>query len=126
MKSKQKKTDVLELFFPPGMLEEFEISDYSIKESPEAFGEIYTIELTEKSIVPRLPAGYENRPVRQKGFTCKEILDFPIRGRKAVLLIRRRKWKVEGYPGILMKEIELTDEGVKLSREFAFFFEGND
>ncbi len=110
-------------FLPPGTLEDFEITNFCEEGSTEDFGEVYHIELTEKHYIP---TGFDGKRMRQKGYRVKRILDFPIRGRKTILEYRRRKWKIEGEPGIYLRPMEINAEGVKLSREFAFFFSEED
>jgi hypothetical protein len=125
-KEKEKKMAIerlLRKFLPAGTLEDFTITDFQEDGSVEAFGETYYIELTEKKYIP---SGFEGKQVRQKGYRNKRVLDFPIRGRKTVLVYRRRKWQVEDEPGIYMRPLTITAAGVKLSPEFAFFFTEED
>ena len=121
-----KAEELVVHFLPEGLLDDFELTNFDILESPEAFGETYTIELTEKNIVPLMPEEQAGVHIRQKGFSTRRVLDFPIRGRKTILQLRRRKWQISGSPGIYMRSISVTAHGVKLSKEFAFFFEGED
>ncbi len=110
-------------FLPPGTLEDFEVTNFIEEGSAEEFGETYYIELTEKKYIP---SGFEGKQMRQKGYRIKRVLDFPIRGRKTVLEYKRRKWQIEGEPGIYIRPMEINAKGVKLSTEFAFFFSEED
>jgi len=110
-------------FLPPGTMEDFEVTNFLEEGSPEEFGETYYIELTEKKYIP---AGFEGKRMRQKGYRIKRVMDFPIRGRKTVLEYKRRKWQIEGEPGIYIRPMEINAKGVKLSTEFAFFFSEED
>lgn len=128
--SNQKKQiftgDPIALFLPPGTLDFFEIEGHEILPSPEMFGETYVIKLVEKNIKPSVPAGHDADRLRFKGYSMKTLSDFPVRGRKFYLSIRRRKWQIEGVPGVIMRDITIEQEGVKLTSDFAFFFEGED
>ena len=114
---------IVRKFLPAGTLEEFTITDFKEEPGKEEFDETYYIELTEKEYKP---SGFEGSQIRQKGYSIKQVIDFPVRGRKTVLVYRRRKWKIEGKAGIYMRLLEINAEGVKLSPDFAFFFTEED
>lgn len=63
---------------------------------------------------------------RPNGYTEETLLnDFPIRDRKAVLHIRRRRWTdPEGHNEVLDYGELLGAEGTRLSRELAAFLKG--
>lgn len=115
------------LLLPEGILEYFEYAGYERKSKEESkpYGEI-TIILEEKNVVPKLPEEYRNKQVRQKGFKEIRVDDFPLRGKKVKLLLRRRVWQIEGVEGQYKREILATYPGTKLEKEFAIFFEGGD
>jgi len=130
MKKKEKMEkiqELAELFLPEGILEYFEYTGYERKSKEESkpYGEV-TIILVEKNTVPKLPAEYCDRKIRQKGFKEIKVDDFPVRGKKVKLLLRRRVWQIEGVDELYKKEILTTYPGTKLEKEFAFFFEGGD
>lgn len=122
-----KLQGLAELFLPEGILEYFEYAGYERKSKEESkpYGEI-TIILEEKNVVPKLPEEYRDKKVRQKGFKEIRVDDFPIRGKKVKLLLRRRVWQIEGVEELHKKEILTTYPGTKLEKEFAIFFEGGD
>lgn len=122
-----KLEGLAELFLPEGILEHFEYAGYERKSKAEVkpYGEI-TIILEEKNVVPQLPEEYRDKKVRQKGFKEIRVDDFPIRGKKVKLLLRRRVWQIEGEEELYKQEILATYPGTKLSKEFAIFFEGGD
>jgi len=115
------------LLLPEGILEYFEYVGYErkSKEELQPYGEI-TIILEEKNVVPKLPEKYGDNQVRQKGFKEIRIDDFPLRGKKVKLLLRRRVWQIEGEEELYKKEIVASYPGTKLEKEFAIFFEGGD
>jgi hypothetical protein len=123
----EKIKELAELMLPEGILEYFEYSGYErkSKEEVEPYGEV-TIILEEKNVVPKLPKIYEDKKVRQKGFKEIRLDDFPIRGKKVKLLIRRRVWQIDGVEELYKKEILTTYPGTKLEKEFAIFFEGGN
>jgi transposase len=124
--------EVLGYFLPPGTLDYFNIKDFKIEEGEEkymglyGFDDHYSIILEEKQQLPQHPNIYQGQHLRTKGYSEKTIEDFPIRGRKTTLVFRRRKWQVEGEKGIIMRDIEISTEGVKYTKEFSFFFEENN
>lgn len=122
----EKLQELVGLFLPEGILEYFEYEGYT-KENKvgNAYGEV-TIKLVEKNTVPHLPEEYRNRKIRQKGFKEIRVDDFPVRGKKVKLLLRRRVWQIEGVEELYKKEILTTYPGTKLEKEFAIFFEGGD
>ena len=62
---------------------------------------------------------------KSKGYTeDKQILDFPVRGRKAVIHIRRKRWLMpDGSCQVvdLHKKVEIEYKGTRYSKEFALF-----
>ena len=123
----EKIKELAELFLPEGILEYFEYSGYERKSKAEVkpYGEI-TIILEEKNVVPKLPEEYRDKKIRQKGFKEIRIDDFPIRGKKVRLSLRRRVWQIEGVEELYKQEILATYQGTKLEKEFAIFFEGGN
>jgi len=121
--------EIIGFFLPPGTLDYFNIESIEVEEGKEkylgkyGFDDRYTVVFVEKDILPNHPALYKGKHLRTKGYSEKTIEDFPIRGRKTRLRFRRRKWKVSGEEGIIQRKIEITAEGVKYTKEFAFFFE---
>ena len=115
------------LLLPEGILEYFEYAGYERKgrEEVKPYGEI-TIILEEKNTAPKLPEDYREKQVRQKGFKEIRIDDFPLRGKKVKLLLRRRVWQVEGQEELYKQAILANYPGTKLEKEFAIFFEGGD
>ena len=116
----EKLQELAELLLPEGILEYFDYESY-IKENKEI-----TITLVEKNIVPKLPEEYRDKKVRQKGFKDIRVDDFPLRGKKVRLLLRRRVWQIEGESKLFKREIPTTYPGTKLEKEFAIFFNGGD
>jgi hypothetical protein len=110
------------LFLPEGILEYFEYEGYRIQKKTDSPYDEVTIILVEKNIVPKLPAEYRDRKIKQKGFKEITINDFPIRGKKVKLLLRRRAWQIQGVDTLYKKEIpELIFPGTRIEKQFADF-----
>lgn len=107
-------SSILELFLPNGTMEWFNIV------SGQGTDTEVNIILEEKNMPP-LQDEHKNKKVTSKGFFEITITDFPIRGRKASLTFRRRRWKVEGQQELLKRDIKLCAPGTQLETEFANF-----
>lgn len=105
---------VLECFLPEDSLKWFNLvkADKTKKE---------IIVLLEEKNDPPLPQDYNGEKVISKGFHDITINDFPIRGRKTMLIYRRRYWQIEGSEKLLKRDIKLVAEGTQLEQEFADF-----
>jgi len=104
----------LELIFPQGIFDWFEIIDSSMDEQD------IKITFQEKNIPP-LSEADKDKKCEPKGFTEITITDFPIRGRRTLLEFRRRYWKIEGQEEYLKRDIQLAFPGTQLATEFANF-----
>jgi len=122
----EKIKELAELLLPEGILEHFEYEGYKIEDKSGCpYGQV-TIILVERNRVPKLPKEYRDRKIRQKGFKEIRVDDFPLRGKKVKLLLRRRVWQIEGVDELYRKEILTTYPGTKLEKQFAAFLKGGD
>lgn len=96
-------------------IESFEKSDWHFR-----------IILVEKNIVPELPEEYRGKRVINSVLNSLTVDDFPVRGRKGELVLKRRSWKFEGIDKMLTRRIEFCAEGTKLGKEFADFLKELD
>lgn len=81
-----------------------------------------SIYLDEKNIAP---AGYKPEDIESKGFFAEiRVQDFPIRGKKAYLCIRRRRWEVRSNKEIISRDWKLVQSGTRMTKEFAAFLKG--
>lgn len=81
-----------------------------------------SIYLDEKNIAPD---GYRSEDVESKGFHAEiRVQDFPIRGKKAFLCIRRRRWEVRSSKEIISRDWKLVQTGTRMTKEFAAFLKG--
>ncbi len=107
---------VARLIFPKELLDYFEIVGYD--ETSEAI----LIRLDERGVLRNGKPGHE---YEKSGFLPESrITDFPIRDRKAVLLVRRRRWKDLSTGEIVSNDYELVAKGTRHSKEFAAFLKG--
>ncbi|MBI5221960.1 MAG: transposase [Candidatus Magasanikbacteria bacterium] len=107
-------SSILEVFLPENTLEWFDI----VQSKKDEAG--ISLLLEEKNIPPISPE-HKDKKIFSKGFHDITITDFPIRGRRAQLTFRRRRWQAEGSIGLIKRDIKLTAEGVQLEKEFADF-----
>jgi len=107
---------LLSLLMPEGLLDYFDIIDVS-----KVGGELH-IYLDERNIAP---SGYENSKLESKGFMpVSQIKDFPIRGQKVTLHIRRRRWTLLDTREIITRDWNLVHEGARMTTEFGLFLKG--
>lgn len=108
-------------FLPEGLAEYFDV------ESFEKDGQKIRIVLVEKNILPaEMPPEYHGKRVINTVLNDMQMDDFPIRGRKCEIVLRRRWWKFEGVDRMLMKSIDLFQPGMRFSKEFAAFLKELD
>ena len=108
------KKEILELIFPKGTFEWFEITDGKTDEKNTY------ITLTEKDLPPLTDENKDKKAIAKK-LNDITVTDFPLRGKRALLTFRRRYWKLEGQKEYLKRDIKLMFPGTQLEQEFAFF-----
>ena len=105
------ETNGYRLLLPEGTLDYFIIAD--VKESSTDI----VIFLEEKNEVP---SEYSNMKVESKGFYDTVVVqDFPIRGKKLFLNIRRRRWIVKDDGRYVSRNWKLVAEGCRMTHDFA-------
>jgi len=120
-----KDTTLIEEVFwsilPEGLDAFFELDSY------EKTSNRFRLVLKEKNIIPSdLPKKYHRKKVIDTTLNNIIIDDFPIRGRKGEILLKRRSWKFEGVNKWFRQDIKLTNEETKLEKEFANFLKEFD
>jgi hypothetical protein len=107
---------LIELFLPEGILEYFELVN-GTKDS-----EGFKISLEEKNIPPE---EYKTEVLHSKGFYPEiKVQDFPIRGKKVQLCIKRRRWEVQSTSAIVSRDWTLVRAGTRMTTEFGLFLKG--
>ena len=112
----QASTTLISLLLPEGILDYFELIrvDKSSKE--------LHIYLEEKNIAPD---GYQKSDLESKGFFPEvNIQDFPIRGQKVALCMKRRRWTVKSSGDIIARDWDLIRKGTRMTTEFGLFLKG--
>ncbi len=105
------------LMLPEGLLDYFEITNVV----QSANGQL-NIHLEEKNLAP---VGYEKAQIESKGFLPETaIQDFPIRGHKVALCIKRRRWEVKQGGEIITRDWNLVRKGARMTTEFGTFLKG--
>ena len=111
-------------FLPDGVLEYFDVVDFA--EEPTPGDTLYrkTLHLYLDERDNRPPSMSEAKP---NGFTEERcILDFPIRDRKTILHVRRRRWTTsEGHNYIVPLE-SMAHDKTQYSKELALFLKAAD
>lgn len=107
---------LVKLLLPQGILEFFELTN--VTQLPTGLN----IFLEEKNIAP---IEYKDQKLESKGFLPEiSIQDFPIRGQKVALLIKRRRWEVKETGAIITRDWELVRKGARMTTEFGTFLKG--
>lgn len=115
------KEELLWAFLPEGLEGYFDIESFEKDEKR------FKIILIEKNILPiEMPAEYHNKKVINTVLNDIQMDDFPIRGRKCEIVLRRRWWKFEGVQRMLMRSIDVFHESMRFSKEFAAFLKELD
>ncbi|MBI5358162.1 hypothetical protein HZB69_00860 [Candidatus Amesbacteria bacterium] len=116
-----KEHDLLWAMLPEGLEAFFDLTGF------EKSDNALRIVLTEKNIVPSpLPPEYRNKPVTNTVLNDFLVDDFPVRGLRGEVLLKRRSWKFEGVGKLLTRDPGVCAEGTKLSKDFADFLKGMD
>jgi hypothetical protein len=104
--------ELMKCVLPSEIVDSFEL--VSLNKS----GETLDIYLEESNITPE---EYKGKGLSSNGFYEEsKIKDFPLRDRKVILHVRRRRW-VDEKGKSYSRQWELTAEGTRYSKEFAFF-----
>ena len=118
--------DFLHYFLPDGLLDYFEpvMAENHTYKNPQTKKEVPALHLFFDERDNRTA---ETKDYNPKGFTEETVLnDFPVRDKKLVLHIRRRRWLTpEGKSVVLDVYPALVAKGTKFSTEFAEFLKKN-
>ncbi|WP_316822516.1 transposase [Pedobacter gandavensis] len=107
---------LISLLLPEGILDYFELARV------EKDAKMLNIYLEEKNIAPD---GYDKKDLESKGFFPEVgIQDFPIRGQKVALCIKRRRWTVKHTGEIISRDWDLVRKGARMTTEFGLFLKG--
>ena len=108
------------IILPDGILDLFEVTNVAeehtgILDERRVEIQIIHIHLDERDL-----RSLQHSDLQPNGFTeSRKINDFPIRDRKVVLHIRRRRWLDPNGKSIILSSSDLTAVGTNYSKEFA-------
>ena len=108
--------DMFELIFPQGLFEWFELTDGRSDEQQAYFT------LTEKDLPP---LSTPHQTIVARKFHDVTLTDFPLRGKRTRLTVRRRYWKLAGQDEYLKRDIPLCCPGTYLEQAFADFLKAS-
>ena len=112
--------DLLWEFLPEGLCEYFDIE--GVEKTPVLF----RVTLIEKQDLKGVPTPWQGKKIISSSLDNVTLNDYPFRGRKGELLLKRRSWKFEGVDAWYKREIEVKTPGTQLQKEFALFLKGYD
>ena len=109
----QHYRSLVALLLPAGILDYFKLIN-----TQKTVAEI-SIYLEEKNIPP---FEYKAEKLHSRGFLPEtQIQDFPIRGQKVALCIKRRRWEVVSSGELITRNWTLVREGARMTTEFGLF-----
>jgi len=83
------------------------------------------LHLEERNILPKEYQDQKESVYHSKGFFPQvTVQDFPIRGQKVLLLVKRRRWENQTTGDIVSRDWDLVQKGTRLTAEFAAFLKG--
>ena len=100
------------------LLAEGTLDYFNLVDVKESVSEV-VIYLEEKNVVPEKYAG---QATESKGFYDPVVVqDFPLRGKKVFLNIRRRRWILKKSNEYICRNWRMVAEGTRLTQDFASF-----
>ena len=107
--------EVLKLVFPEVLLDHFDLRGFK-SDKKSVLVDIY---FEERNIPPK---EFSDVELISKGFYEEiTIQDFPLRGKKVYLHVKRRHWTEKTTKQIVKRNWELVAQGTRLTDEFADF-----
>lgn len=108
--------ELIGLTLPEGMLDFFELVSVNKEEG------VFYLYLEEKNIIP---IEHRSSGVHSKGFHAEvRVTDFPLRGKKVLLCIKKRRWEHPATGEIVQRNWNLLSQGTRITKEFALFLKG--
>ena len=105
--------DLLKILLPELLITHFDLTGHQTE------GNLLHLHFEEK---PAIPKEFSSKQVIAHGFH-KEITiqDFPVRGKKVFLHIKRRRWLSKQSKQIIQRDWNLVAQGTRMTTEFAAF-----
>jgi hypothetical protein len=108
----------LKFILPEQLLDYFELISH--RQEKEEKGDTLHLYLEE---VNTIQVEYTSFKLSTKGFFDEvTIQDFPIRGQKVLLHVKRRRWLNEDTGKVVFRNWDLIAQGTRITKEFADFF----
>jgi len=108
--------ELINLTLPDGLPDFFELVSVNKEEG------VLCLYLEEKNIIPM---EYRGSGIHSKGFHAEvRVADFPLRGKKVLLCIKKRRWENITTGEILQRDWSLLSQGTRITNEFALFLKG--
>lgn len=105
--------EILKLVLPEIIVENFELTSYKTTD------EVKHLYLQEFNVIPK---EFEGQKLESKGFFDEiTVQDFPIRGNKVFLHIKRRRWYSHTQQKVVFRNWDLVADGTRMTNEFAAF-----
>jgi hypothetical protein len=105
--------ELLKLFLPDLLVDHFELT------KTQQEGETLHLYFEE---INKPPIEYSSRILISKGFHDEIIVqDFPLRGKRVFLHIKRRRWTDKQSNNIVQRDWNLVAKGSRMTEEFAAF-----
>ena len=116
-----KERELLWALLPDGLEEYFDVESFEKDELK------FRIVLIEKNVLPKeMPLEYHGKKVINTVINEMILDDFLIRGLKSEIVLKRRWWKFEGVPRMLMRSLDLLHPSMRFSKDFAAFLKELD
>lgn len=126
--SDTNKEFFISFFLPDGMIDWFEVvnaieePNTGITKADVLYSSILNIYLDERD-----NRQCEQLGLKPNGFTEPTVIkDYPIRNRKVLLHVRRRRYLDAEGRNVILNQYPLTADGTKVSVEFGAFFKDDD
>lgn len=115
---------IISFFLPDGMIDWFEVVNMTEENNPgttiadKLYNRILNIYLDERD-----NRSEDQMGLKPNGFTEATVIkDYPIRNRKVLLHVRRRRYLDADGRNIILNQYPLNTEGTKVSVEYGLFF----
>lgn len=107
--------ELIKLLLPEILVDNFELTSFK-KDEKEEILHLYLKEIYS------IPQEYRKAKISSKGFFPEiTVQDFPIRGHRVFLHIRRRRWLNEDTGKVVFRDWNLVADGTRITDEFASF-----
>ena len=119
---------IISFFLPDGMIDWFEVVKIvEEKNTGKAQADILYNSVLNIYLDERDNRTGEELGLKPNGFTEPTVIrDYPIRNRKVLLHVRRRRYLDSDNRNIILNQYPLTADGTKVSVEFGLFFKDSD